>query len=86
MNDSLLIDAFLEMLSAERGASQNTLAAYARDLDDFSQFLQAKRTDCLRADAEMVRQWLASLNRNGCAAYPGTKTVSDSANVSFFVR
>ena len=27
------IDAFLEMMAAERGASENTLAAYGRDLE-----------------------------------------------------
>ena len=34
MSDSALIEAFLEMLSAERGARANTLDAYARDLED----------------------------------------------------
>jgi integrase/recombinase XerD len=34
------IDAFLEMLAAERGAGRNTLDAYRRDLNDFSLFLQ----------------------------------------------
>src|SRR5688500_20303029 len=33
--DAALLEAFLEMLAAERGASANTLAAYRRDLDDF---------------------------------------------------
>ena len=32
MSDSILIDRFLEMMAAERGASRNTLAAYKRDL------------------------------------------------------
>jgi integrase/recombinase XerD len=32
--DAARIDAFLEMLSVERGAKANTLAAYGRDLDD----------------------------------------------------
>ena len=34
MSDSALIEAFLEMLSAERGARANTLEAYGRDLGD----------------------------------------------------
>ena len=34
MSDSALIEAFLEMLSAERGARANTLEAYGRDLTD----------------------------------------------------
>jgi integrase/recombinase XerD len=33
------IDAFLEMLSAERGAATNTLSAYRADLEDFGRFL-----------------------------------------------
>lgn len=32
MNDPALIDSFLEMLAAERGAARNTLAAYGTDL------------------------------------------------------
>ena len=31
-----LIENFLEMMSAERGAGANTLAAYRRDLLDFA--------------------------------------------------
>ena len=33
------VEAFLEMMSAERGAAQNTLAAYRRDLEDYGRFL-----------------------------------------------
>ena len=34
-SDARLIDAFLDMVSAERGAAENTLAAYRRDLGDW---------------------------------------------------
>ncbi|MGB3503649.1 MAG: site-specific tyrosine recombinase XerD [Mesorhizobium sp.] len=34
MNPAALVETFLEMMSAERGASENTLAAYRRDLED----------------------------------------------------
>jgi integrase/recombinase XerD len=37
------VSAFLEMLSAERGAAANTLAAYARDLDLYAGFLSQAR-------------------------------------------
>ena len=33
------LQAFLEMLAAERGAAPNTLEAYRRDLEDFLAFL-----------------------------------------------
>jgi len=39
MSDLTRIEAFLEMMSAERGAAQNTLDAYARDLLDASEYL-----------------------------------------------
>jgi integrase/recombinase XerD len=34
MNSAARIEAFLEMMSAERGAAENTLAGYRRDLED----------------------------------------------------
>jgi integrase/recombinase XerD len=36
------VEAFLEALAAERGAAQNTLEAYRRDLEDFLAFLKAR--------------------------------------------
>ncbi|WP_445344465.1 tyrosine recombinase [Aliirhizobium terrae] len=38
------IEAFLEMLSAERGAAENTLLSYRRDLDDLHKFLISAKT------------------------------------------
>ena len=36
------VDAFLEMLAAERGAARNTLLAYGADLADFAGFAGAR--------------------------------------------
>ena len=36
------IEAFLEMLAAERGAARNTLLAYQADLDDFAAYAAAR--------------------------------------------
>jgi integrase/recombinase XerD len=47
--DRQLIGRFLEMLSAERGAAENTRAAYTRDLDDFLAFLSGHRKKRLAA-------------------------------------
>ena len=44
------IEAFLEMLSAERGAAVNTIEAYRRDLGDISAYL-LRRGSSLRAAA-----------------------------------
>ena len=35
-SDEALIELFLDMLAAERGAGENTLAAYRNDLEDLS--------------------------------------------------
>jgi integrase/recombinase XerD len=51
-----LIESFLDMMSAERGASINTIAAYRRDLLDF-----AARGDLKRATRDGVKAHLASL-------------------------
>ena len=42
-SDETLIELFLDMLAAERGASENTLAAYRNDLEDLSAHLRASR-------------------------------------------
>ena len=39
------LEAFLEMLVAERGAARNTLAAYQADLADFAAFSRAQGND-----------------------------------------
>jgi len=55
------IERFLEMISAERGASDNTLAAYGRDLEDWSQSLGRKAKDITAPDIEAVlASWAAS--------------------------
>lgn len=40
-----LIESFLEMLSVERGAAQNTLMAYKADLEEFFAFIKEKHPD-----------------------------------------
>jgi integrase/recombinase XerD len=70
------VEAFLEMMSAERGAAANTLASYRRDLEDYSVFLAARRVDFVAADAEVVRAWLADLDRRGFAASSAARRLS----------
>jgi integrase/recombinase XerD len=44
-SNEALIELFLDMVAAERGGAKNTLAAYARDLADFSAALASKASD-----------------------------------------
>ena len=67
-SDQALIELFLDMLAAERGASRNTLAAYARDLADFSAHLAAAVRGILDAKTDEVRGYLGALAQRGLAA------------------
>jgi integrase/recombinase XerD len=59
------VEAFLEMLQAERGASRNTLAAYGADLDDLQVFLARRQQKPAGADTEALRAYLKSLDYVG---------------------
>jgi integrase/recombinase XerD len=61
------LDAFLAMLAAERGAAENTLAAYRRDLDAFLAFLMAHaRSPATLAPAD-IRAHVQALSQSGLA-------------------
>ncbi|MFP5077322.1 site-specific tyrosine recombinase XerD [Rhizobium sp. YIM 134829] len=59
------LEAFLEMMSAERGAATNTLAAYHRDLSDAHAFLKARGVSPDAAAPEDLRAYLAALSADG---------------------
>ncbi len=59
------VEAFLEMLQAERGASRNTLAAYGADLDHLHAFLSRRRQKPAGADTAALRAYLKSLDYLG---------------------
>ena len=57
-----LAELYLDMLAAERGAGKNTLDAYARDLNDLSQFLAGIGKPAQRATTEDLRKFLADIS------------------------
>jgi integrase/recombinase XerD len=67
-SDPALIELFLDMVAAERGGARNTLAAYARDLADFSAALGAAGHGIADASTEELRAYLGSLRKRGFAA------------------
>jgi integrase/recombinase XerD len=67
-SDQNLIELFLDMLAAERGAGVNTLAAYGRDLADFSAHLGAVGRPVATATTDDVRLYLGQLRKRDFAA------------------
>jgi integrase/recombinase XerD len=68
LQDTRLIDLFLDMLAAERGAAANTLSAYRRDLTDFSAALSGGGRAVADATTDDLRDYLAALARRGFEA------------------
>ncbi len=67
-SDERLVALYLDMLAAERGAQSNTLAAYARDLADFSTHLARARRTIAGANTQDLRAYLVELSRRGLRA------------------
>jgi len=61
MSDQRHIEAFLEMLVAERGRARLTIEAYRRDLADFTGFLARRGGAATTADSDAIRDYLANL-------------------------
>ncbi|HTC05163.1 MAG TPA: site-specific tyrosine recombinase XerD [Xanthobacteraceae bacterium] len=59
---------YLDMLAAERGAGKNTLAAYGRDLADFTEYLAGAGRSIATASTEDLRAYLGDLTRRGMTA------------------
>jgi integrase/recombinase XerD len=76
------IEAFLEMLSAERGARPNTLAAYLNDLQDAAAFTRKRGFALEHARGEDLSAYAASLTQAGLA--PATAARRLSALRQFF--
>lgn len=73
MSDFARIHDFLEMMSAERGASVHTLDAYRRDLSDASEFLAGRLVGASAAD---LSSWLRELSARGMARSTSARKLS----------
>jgi integrase/recombinase XerD len=59
--DTTLINLYLDMLAAERGAARNTLEAYRRDLTDFAGYLRGQHRTIAVATSDDIRRYLGDL-------------------------
>ncbi|MGE5546704.1 MAG: site-specific tyrosine recombinase XerD [Solirubrobacterales bacterium] len=69
-------EAFLEMMSVERGASANTLDAYRRDLADLGTFLKRRGREVVAATEEDVATYLRHLADAGMATRTQARRLS----------
>jgi integrase/recombinase XerD len=75
-SEAHLVEAFLEMMSAERGAAANTIAAYRRDLIDYTGYLVGKGSGATSADRALVVGYLDSLKREALSASSSARRLS----------
>ena len=60
-------EEFLVWMSAERGRARNTIAAYRRDLTQYSAWLAARDSDILVVRHDDLVDWIADQRRDGAA-------------------
>jgi integrase/recombinase XerD len=70
------VDAFLEMLTIERAAAGNTIAAYTHDLDDFAEYAVGQGHSVAQADAATCQGYMASLHGRGLSARTASRRLS----------
>ena len=75
-SDEALVELFLDMLAAERGAGVNTLAAYRSDLADLSAHLRATHRTAADATTDDLRKFIAGLSERGFKASSLARRVS----------
>jgi len=71
-----LVDSFLEMLVAERGAAANTVAAYRTDIEDFQSFLARGGTGLADAGAVDLRAYMGALARRSLSPRTAARRLS----------
>lgn len=79
MSSAARIEAFLEMMSAERGAAENTLSSYRRDLEDAASAIEGGLAN---AGPQDIRGYLDSIAAQGFA--PTSQARKLSALRQFF--
>jgi integrase/recombinase XerD len=84
-SDAALIELFLDMLAAERGAGVNTLSAYRRDLFDLSAYLGAAAISIAKATTDHLRAYLGALATRGFKASSVARRLSATRQLYRFL-
>jgi integrase/recombinase XerD len=84
-SDAKLINLFLDMLAAEQGAGENTLQAYRRDLEDFSEFLGRSQQSFGSVQTDTLRDYLSDLDSRGFKSSSVARRLSAMRHVFRFL-
>jgi integrase/recombinase XerD len=85
-HDRAHIEAFLEMLAAERGAAVNTIEAYRRDLFDFAGYLTRHGRDLRTAMPADIRNYLQTASEAGLSPASRARRLSSLRQVYRFLH
>ena len=80
------IDAFLEMMAAERGASDNTLAAYTRDLEGWNAALSKSGKSILTCGTGALEAVLSNWAKAGLAPSTAARKLSALKQFCLFAQ
>ena len=80
------LEAFLEMMSAERGAAAHTLEAYRRDLSDFAVHVRLRGRNLGTTNTEDVRTYITSLSEAGMKASTQARRLSALRQFHRFIQ
>lgn len=86
MSAALHIEGFLEMMSAERAASENTLGAYRRDLLDWQTHFVSNGHDILSASTGHIEGVLSLWAKAGLAASTTARKLSSLKQFYIFAQ
>jgi integrase/recombinase XerD len=76
VSEAWRLETFLEMMTAERGASANTIDAYRRDLEEFFAMMSARGRRQASVTTEDVRHYVTRLAEAGFAATTAARRLS----------
>lgn len=85
----LSTDSFLDYLQYERNYSENTVARYREDIEQFCEFIQDKKNGGIapeEADAKVIRKWVINLMKKYAASSVNRKLSSLHSYYRFLLR
>ena len=70
------VEAFLEMMSSEKGDAALTIEAYRRDMEDFSRFLSVRGKKPEKAKEEDIADYVRNIAKNGLSSKTQSRRIS----------